>query len=588
MTNASAVVQFLFDLEIDAKTASDKVKTIVESLRQMDLTLKKVTSDGEKNVNKLNDAFKRTGEVAKNVFRGMMNLKNLLLSGWLFSTILAAYNWNRELAKMGEVSDITGNKLAKFDRTLGSIYSRFDFTEDQIRTAMGTIQNYANVTDAAFERTTLSILNFNRYTGISIEQATEISNRYGVVMGIYKSTADAADGLGKVMVDVSRTYGISSTEMMSALQSVEITLVRLGTTARQQAIPSFLKVVGAFNEIGISATTTGEIMNNIGEITSTTGHRMRMAIMAFGKAGPDIMNAFQNPLEKGNPEKIAKGLFNAVQSPQVRAMMKVSMAKTAEMLGMDPNTLAKLANVKDLNTFQNILNKGKVEQNKIEEIKKKREALEVNFIEIISHLIKLIQVRFGNQLMPLLMKAVPILINILVHVLKFITWLPMLWQIFKIIAGIATVIVLAAFLLSNPAGWLTALASGIMAVFGSLPFWAQLIAIIAGVLGILDFFKTLFSGAGKFFGLFKGGKENPKDKKTKKLDANPPKEGKEPSTLVKEEKVPNANIKLEPEVKIPKGADVNTQILAYLKDISQTNRDMMRQGGNPSRLTAYN
>jgi len=513
-SNTAKLVKFMFTMDMSSDSGKSKDMSMqhrpqLEFLKNMGVESEKM----RRGMFNFANSFKSMTGALSTGFSSLFGLIAKFIPALsLVSMVMEVINFQRDtVQKLALSVDTTKNSLNAMSGTvlgLAADMSVLSSDRGEIVNYMIEIQKWGGIASDQLYKTTKAVINMSKMTGLSASEAADVTKRYGEIFNVYGSVENAANSLGATLSAVSKNYGISSAELIQGLSSVELTLIKLNNTQRAQAIPGMLKYMGVMKELGISASESAQIVNNLSEITSESGAKMRAAMMAFSGMGAGMLKGMF--AGQGGGAGLSDALYKTVNSPQVKAMMRVSVAKTAEMLGMSPETLKNLSSA-DPRKFKEMLEKQKKEAKEKEAYENAKKQFTMTMPQLLDKLVQQINallIMLGNELIPFLIPLLKVLSFLVGAFMKF-------WNVLK---------------------WVIVIGVGIAAIMGLL---AGLPATLVGAIAVLftvalagvlrDVFK-LFAKLpviGKLFGgSDKEKKEEPKkhevkDPKTARLENGP-------------------------------------------------------------------
>jgi len=485
-TSTAGVVQFLFDLQIDAKTSKKAIKNVVEALDAAGKSLDKVKNKSKGFSSALGGGLKGMGASLSKLGGSLKKLlgKFAPLIAFFTTIMKAAWDAGKSIFDMGKTIDITGDKFNRISKVRSGLLadSSVKDTDGNMKKVRGILSSYngdglvdgviesvnrwGTKSNKAMRDAAIGATKLAWDTNLAADEAAGLLHTYVDLQHVWKSHEAAGASLSATMGDVSRRYNISSGEMVSSLQTVSITLSGLSAQAKKSAIPKFLDTVGAMNAIGISAQETAGMLVEIGEVTSETGNKMRSSIMAFSKTKVNWNEAFGNPAE--HSKEIMTGMWEAIHSSETQARMKVSKRAVAESFGVSEDFLAKM-NDADLNTALAFSKSESDKKAKREARLKQWEDSRYGLLDSLKSNLKVLNESLGGSMMTALTK----LLGVLNNIAKFFTAIAKFFWV-----GLTIVSLIGGVLAFLAGGWIPALIVGIgtflMGALGKLlPKWMR-------------------------------------------------------------------------------------------------------------------
>jgi len=493
-TQAAGIVQFLFDLQIDAKTSRKNIKTLVESLQDADKGIEKAGASFWSRTKQIESGAEKAIKGVSGFFGSLKNVFGVFMGSM---PLLAAMKFESMVTRLGDSVDITGNKMGMFKSAISTMMMNGrGYTPDQINEAASAVSKWGTATYKATIDSSEAVLKLTRYTGMGAESAAEMYHQYVDIYKIYKNVNQASEQLGNSMVYAAMHYNLSGGEVVSALQTIEVTMMRLSATQKQAMMPGFVDSIGAMKSMGISASSSASILSNLGDITIQAGNNMKSAMLAYsGDTPTDLMSWFANP--ESYSDQIFTSLQKAIKNPALDELVKSAPSVAAGIFGLTPELFARLRNGED---FKTVLAEEEAKRVKDINLRKweaeqsrKRQSTMDTVMQNLSNMLMVLGSKVGYPMLEQMKVMINRVINLSGVLLGIADWFAKSWNAISIFLVVGTLVIAALSLITNPAGWIAALV-GIGRLV--LPYILPLIigAFITVGNKIYDVVSKIFSG----------------------------------------------------------------------------------------------
>ena len=158
--STAGIVQFLFDLQVDAKSSRATIKNFASSLKEQGVAME----EAKTKTNKLSGAFKSMGAGAKEVVGQLGGLGSVLgkagIAGFLLACIAAAYDFQKVLMKTAQTADVSGGNFGKMAGAIQGTSAALGMSWEnaaELVNEMGKYGPMSDMTTAKLTQTTIAL-----------------------------------------------------------------------------------------------------------------------------------------------------------------------------------------------------------------------------------------------------------------------------------------------------------------------------------------------------------------------------------------------------------------------------------------------